>query len=93
MKRLRGLREVPCNVGNVERTTCREVLEKTTRWTSKKIYQLNDDGIMLFKNRKYVHNAVDLRYIFMNEFHKRYYISHHGYHKMITAIKKAYYEL
>lgn len=45
----------------------------------RKKYKLTDDGMLLFKNRKYVHDVVDLRRLFMDEFHKIPYSSHNVY--------------
>jgi hypothetical protein len=39
----------------------------------------------------YVTNLVDLKHLIMDEFHRRPYVGHLGYHKMVTIVMQMYY--
>jgi hypothetical protein len=54
-------------------------------------YQLNDDGLLIYKNRMYIPNSLELRRIIMDEIHKMSYFRHSGYQKTITATIKQYF--
>jgi hypothetical protein len=54
-------------------------------------YQLLNDGLLTYKGRLYIPNFDDLKRFIMDELHKGPYISHPGYHKMITATRKLFY--
>jgi hypothetical protein len=54
-------------------------------------YQLLNDGLLTYKGRLYILNCDDLKRFMMVELHKRPYIGHPGYQKMITATKKLFY--
>jgi hypothetical protein len=38
----------------------------------------------------YVPSLVELRHLIMDEFHKRPYVGHLGYHKMVTTVRQLY---
>jgi hypothetical protein len=50
-----------------------------------------DGGILTYRNRLYIPNCNDLKRFIMDEPHKRLYIGHPGYQKMITATRKQFY--
>ena len=47
-------------------------------------YRLEDDGLLMHKNRVYVPNFVELRKLVMNEMHKVPYAGHPKYQKTIA---------
>lgn len=51
-------------------------------------YQLNDDGLLIYKNRMYFPNSLYLKRIIMDETHKISYFGHPSYQKTITSIAK-----
>jgi hypothetical protein len=54
-------------------------------------YQLRDDNLLMYNKRLYVPNSADLRQLIMDEFHRRPYVGHPGYQKMVTTVRKLYY--
>lgn len=54
-------------------------------------YELNDDGIPIYKNSVYIPNFVDLRRIVMDEIHKMQYLEHPSYLKMIVIARRQYF--
>jgi hypothetical protein len=54
-------------------------------------YQLRSDNLLLYNNRLYVPSSTDLRHLIIDEFHKRTYVGHPGYQKMITTVRQLYY--
>ena len=54
-------------------------------------YSLNEKGLMLYKNRLYVHNIPKIKLLILNEVHKSPYFGHLGYQKMITMLRKKYF--
>jgi hypothetical protein len=54
-------------------------------------YQMTDGGLLTYKNRLYIPDCDDLKRFIMDELHKRSYIGHPGYQKMITATRKQFY--
>jgi hypothetical protein len=54
-------------------------------------YQMLDEGLLNYKNKLYIPNCDDLKRFIMDELHKRPYIGHPGYQKMITATRKQFY--
>jgi hypothetical protein len=51
-------------------------------------YQLRDDNLLLYNNRLYVPNSTDLEVqLIMDEFHRRPYVGHPGYQKMVTTVR------
>eukprot|EP00253_Pinus_taeda_P012331 PITA_12331 len=54
-------------------------------------YEVNRDGMLLYKKRLFVPNDNNLKNLILNEFHTSHYAGHPGYHKMLTALRKEYY--
>jgi hypothetical protein len=69
----------------------REGLQKEPRERRYEGYHLATDELLLYNNRLYLPNSKDLRQLVMDEFHRRPYVSHPGYQKMITTIRNLYY--
>ena len=51
-------------------------------------YKLEEDGFIIYKNRIYIPNAIDLRRVVMDEIHQTPYSSHLGYQKTIATARK-----
>ena len=51
-------------------------------------FSLNQQGLLLHKNRLYIPNIAEIKLRVMDEIHKRPYSGHLGYEKMITMIRK-----
>ena len=49
---------------------------------------LNQQGLLLYKNRLYIPNTREIKLSVMDELHKITYSRHSGYQKMITMIRK-----
>jgi hypothetical protein len=56
-------------------------------------YQLRDDNSLMYNKRLYVYSSTNPRQLIMDEFHRRSYIDHPSYQKMVTIIRKLYYWL
>eukprot|EP00253_Pinus_taeda_P009062 PITA_09062 len=54
-------------------------------------YELDDAGMIHFKQRLYVPNQDKIKNLIMDEFHVSHYAGHPGYQKMMTAIRKDYF--
>ena len=54
-------------------------------------FSLNEKGLMLYKNRLYVHNIPEIKLLILNEVHKIPYSGHPGYQTMITMLTKQYF--
>jgi hypothetical protein len=54
-------------------------------------YKMLNDDLLTYKGILYIPNCEYLKRFIMDELHKRTYIGHHGYHKMITATRKLFY--
>ena len=52
---------------------------------------LNQQGLLLYKNRLYMPNIREIKFTVMDELHKIPYSGHLGYHKMITIIRKYFF--
>ena len=68
--------------------------EKITQNTFQNVitdYSLNEQGLILFKNRLYVPNISEIKILILNEIHKSPYSGHPGYQKMITMLRKEYF--
>jgi hypothetical protein len=50
-----------------------------------------DEGLLNYKNRLYIPSCDDLKRFIMDKLHKRPYIGHLGYQKMVTTTKKQFY--
>ena len=67
------------------------VREKVNHNVSENInidYNLNEKGLMLYKNGLYVPNIPEIKRLILNEVHKIPYFGHLGYQKMITMLRK-----
>jgi hypothetical protein len=54
-------------------------------------YQMIDGGLLTYRNRLYIPDCDDLKRFIMDELHKRPYIGHPGYQKIIIATRKQFY--
>jgi hypothetical protein len=54
-------------------------------------YHMLNDGMLTYKGRLYIQNWDDLKRFIMDELHKRPYIGHPSYQKIITATRKLFY--
>jgi hypothetical protein len=54
-------------------------------------YQMLEKGLLTYINKLYIPNYDDLKRFIMDELHKRPYIGHLGYQKMITTTRKQFY--
>jgi hypothetical protein len=54
-------------------------------------YQMLDEDMMTYRNKLYIPTCDGLKRFIINELHKRPYIGHPRYHKMITATRKQFY--
>jgi hypothetical protein len=54
-------------------------------------YQLVVDELQLYNNKLCVPDSAELKHLIMDEFNRRPYVGHHGYHKMITLVRQLYY--
>ena len=65
--------------------------EKVNNNESKNVkpdYNLNEKGLMFYKNRLYVPNIPEIKLLSLNEVHKSPYSGHLEYQKMITMLRK-----
>jgi hypothetical protein len=69
----------------------KEYLEQESTRLKYDGYKLLNDGLLSYKGRLYIPNCDNLKRFIVDELHKRPYIGHHGYPKMITATKKLFY--
>jgi hypothetical protein len=68
--------------------TVTSYLEKEPTGIKYEGYQMIDGGLLTCKNRLYILDCDDLKRFIMDELHKKPYIGHPGYQKMITATRK-----
>ena len=54
-------------------------------------YNLNEKGLLLYKDRLYVPNVPKIKLLILNEVHKTPYSGHLGYQKTITMLRKDYF--
>ena len=54
-------------------------------------FSLNQQGLLLHKNRLYIQNIAEINLTVMDELHKRPYSGHPSYQKMITMIRKDFF--
>jgi hypothetical protein len=52
---------------------------------------VSNDGLLTYKGGLYIPNCDDLKRLLIDELHKRPYIGHPGFQKMITSTKKLFY--
>jgi hypothetical protein len=69
----------------------REGLQQESSERKYEGYQLTIDNLLLYNNRLYVPESLDLKKLIMDDFHRRPYVDHHGYQKMGTIVRKLYY--
>jgi hypothetical protein len=69
----------------------KEKLQQETREKRYKGYQLRDDNPLIYNKRLYVPNSIDMRKLIMDEFHRRPYVDHPGYQKMVKTVRQMYY--
>jgi hypothetical protein len=67
--------------------TVTSYLKQEPTWIKYKGYQMLNDGLLTYKGRLYIPNCDELKRFIMDELHKRPYIGHPGYQKMITATR------
>jgi hypothetical protein len=68
----------------------KESLEKEPRGKKCEGYHLKKERFLIYKNMLYIPNYIELKDLIMDEFHKRPYVGHPGYQKMITLVNKFY---
>jgi hypothetical protein len=56
-----------------------------------KEYKLEEDGILMHKNRVYVPNSHELRKLVLKEMHNVPYVGHPGYQKTIAVVRSQYF--
>jgi hypothetical protein len=56
-----------------------------------KDYRLEEDGILLFRDKFYVPNTQELRNIVLKEMHNVPYVGHPGYQKTIAVVRSQYF--
>ena len=65
----------------------RSVIENESK-NVKTGFDLNEKGLMLYKNRLYVPNIPEIKLLSLNGVHKSPYSGHLEYQKMITMLRK-----
>jgi hypothetical protein len=56
-------------------------------------YILGADGILLYKNRVYIPNVLELKLAILKEMHNMTYAGHLGYQKIVAVVKSHYFWL
>jgi hypothetical protein len=69
----------------------REKLQQEPKEKRYEGYQLRDDNLLVYNKRLYVSDSTYLRQLILDEFHRRLYVGHPGYQKMVTTVRKQYY--
>jgi hypothetical protein len=69
----------------------REKLQQEPKENKYEGYQLRVDNLLIYNKRLYVLDSIDLRKLIMDEFHRRPYVGHLGYQKMVTTTRQLYY--
>ena len=54
-------------------------------------YNMNEKGLLLYKDRLYVPNVPNIKLLILDEIHKNPYSRHLGYQKTITMQRKYYF--
>jgi hypothetical protein len=88
--------DVKERVKNVQRTnpffqTVTMYLQQESTEVKYEGYQMNEGGLLTYRNRFYIPVCDDLKRFIMDELHKKPYSGHPGYQKMITATRKQFY--
>eukprot|EP00253_Pinus_taeda_P023951 PITA_23951 len=66
-------------------------IQQYARGDNQQEYELDNAGLIYFKQRLYVPNQSRIKNLIMDEFHISHYAGHPGYQKMITTIRKEYF--
>jgi hypothetical protein len=69
----------------------REGLQQESSERKYEGYQLTIDNLLLYNNRLYVPESLDLKKLIMDDFHRRPYVGRFGYQKMVIVVRKLYY--
>jgi hypothetical protein len=59
--------------------------------SNKKDLSIDKKGLLRFKNRLYIPDSVELKFIVLDEVHKKPYFGHLGYQKIISTLRKLFY--
>jgi len=54
-------------------------------------YDINSDELLIFRNIIYITNQNSINKLLLDEFHRKAYVTHPGYQKLLTAIQKSYF--
>ena len=54
-------------------------------------YSLNEEGLLLYKDRLYIPNVPKIKLLILNEIHKTPYSGHPSYQKTITMLRKDFF--
>jgi hypothetical protein len=68
-----------------------EELQNSTIDSDKPYLSIDKKGLLLFKNKLYILDLVELKLIVLDEVHKKLYSGHPGYQKTITTFRKIFY--
>jgi hypothetical protein len=69
----------------------KKILQQEPKERKYEGYQLGDNNLLLYNNKLYVLSSVELRNMIIDEFHKRPFVVHIGYYKVVIAVRKLYY--
>jgi hypothetical protein len=69
----------------------KESLQQEPNMKKYEEYHLTIDELLLYNNRLYVPDSTEMKHLIMDEFHRRPYVGHPGYQKMITTVRQLYY--
>jgi len=71
----------------------KERLQQEPRERRYEGYQLGVYNLLLYNNRLYIPNSIDLKCLILDEFHRRLYVGHPSYPKMAKTVRQLYYWL
>jgi hypothetical protein len=71
--------------------TVTSYLKQEPTWIKYEGYQMLDEDLLTYKNILYIPSCDDLKRYIMDELHKRPYVGHPSYQKVITATRKQFY--
>ena len=54
-------------------------------------FRLNENGLLIYKNRLYIPNVPETKLLILNENHKSPYSGHPGYQKMLAMLRKEFF--
>ena len=69
----------------------KEKLQQADTPEKYKDYQLEEDGLLRFKNRVYIPDSSELRKLVLQEMHDVPYAGHPGYQKTVIMVRKEYF--